>query len=321
MVKTRSSKLKVAPGKRTISSKKPTKTKKRAAPQKRKKVGASQGKKPAPSSKSPKKQGKKRLAPDVELEGPTKKPPKKNWREIYDIFVDMRKDRTAPVDYFGSEALPEKGEHFEFQTLIALMLSSQTKDQMVGKVMRQLQKHGLNIRKIAKTSDAKLHKLIYGVGFHNRKVVYIKNTVNTILEKHGGQVPGNLKDLISLPGIGPKMAIIILNVAFDKQVGISVDTHLHRICREIGWTKNAKNPEDTRRQLESWLPRELWGDINLLLVGIGREVHQEKYKIIQKCHTLYKDDLPKLKKSLNLLKTLGVDVKREMEKHSRKEGE
>ena len=112
------------------------------------------------------------------------------------------------------EALPEKGEHFEFQTLIALMLSSQTKDQMVGKVMRQLQKHGLNIRKIAKTSDAKLHKLIYGVGFHNRKVVYIKNTVNTILEKHGGQVPGNLKDLISLPGIGPKMAIIIFEACY-----------------------------------------------------------------------------------------------------------
>ena len=232
------------------------------------------------------------------------------------MFVDLRKDRTAPVDYFGSEALPIRGKDFEFQTLIALMLSSQTKDQMVGKIMRQLQNHGLSVKNIAKTSDAKLHKLIYGVGFHNRKVLYIKNTVKVLLEKHNGRVPGNLKDLIALPGVGPKMAIIILNVAFDKQVGISVDTHLHRICREIGWTKNAKNPEDTRRQLESWLPRELWGEINLLLVGIGQEVQQEKAKIVSKGLALYKDNLQKQKKCLKLLNVLGVDVKKEIEKLS-----
>ena len=101
------------------------------------------------------------------------------------------------------------------------------------------------------------------VGFHNKKVVYIKKTVQQIQDRFGGEVPSNLKDLIS-SGVGPKMGIIIMNVAFGKPVGISIDTHLHRIC-QLGWVKNVKKPEDTRRQMESWLPKKEWGNINLLL--------------------------------------------------------
>ena len=198
-------------------------------------------------------------------------------------MVELRKDRTAPVDWAGSEALPEEGPHHAFQTLIALMLSSQTKDQMVSTVMRRLQKHGLSVDNIAKTSDKKLFELIYGVGFHNKKVVYIKKTVQQIQDRFGGEVPSNLKDLISFPGVGPKMGIIIMNVAFGKPVGISIDTHLHRICQQLGWVKNVKKPEDTRRQMESWLPKEEWGNINLLLVGVGQEVQQEQLKLVKKC--------------------------------------
>ena len=244
--------------------------------------------------------------------GPNRKPPKDDWKEVYDILVELRKDRTAPVDWAGSEALPEEGPHHAFQTLIALMLSSQTKDQMVSTVMRRLQKHGLSVDNIAKTSDKKLFELIYGVGFHNKKVVYIKKTVQQIQDRFGGEVPSNLKDLISFPGVGPKMGIIIMNVAFGKPVGISIDTHLHRICQQLGWVKNVKKPEDTRRQMESWLPKKEWGNINLLLVGVGQEVQQEQLKLVKKCLQLK----PKRRKekALKIIKKLGVDVKKEMAK-------
>lgn len=243
--------------------------------------------------------------------GPTGKPPKHDWREVYDILVELRKDRTAPVDWAGSEALPENGPHHSFQTLIALMLSSQTKDQMVSTVMKRLQKHGLTVDNIAKTSDKKLYELIYGVGFHNKKVIYIRKTVQQIQDKFDGKVPSNLKDLISFPGVGPKMGIIIMNVAFNKHVGISVDTHVHRICQELGWVKKVKKPEDTRRQMETWLPKEEWGNINLLLVGVGQEVQQERQKLLKKCLQLK----PKTKqeKAIKIIKKLGVNVKKEME--------
>ena len=277
-------------------------TKHKKSTSKEKKVATSP--EPAKGTVSP---GKQRLASYVELSGPTEKPPQKNWKQVYEIFVELRKDRSAPVDFDGSEALPIKGKDFQFQTLICLMLSSQTKDQMVGSVIRRLQKHGLSIENIAHTSDAKLGKLIYGVGFHNKKVVYIRKTVNILIEKHGGEVPDNLKDLISLPGVGPKMAIIVLNVAFNKQVGISVDTHLHRICAQLGWTKSPKTPEHTRRQLESWMPRPLWGDINLLLVGVAQEVQQQPEKLYRKCLMLNSESKQKL--AIDVIKRLGVDVK------------
>ena len=244
--------------------------------------------------------------------GPTSKPPKDDWQEVYDILVELRKDRSAPVDWAGSEALPEKGPHHSFQTLIALMLSSQTKDQMVSTVMKRLQKHGLTVDNIAKTSDKKLFKLIYGVGFHNKKVIYIRKTVQQIIEKFDGNVPSNLKDLISFPGVGPKMGIIIMNVAFDKHIGISVDTHVHRICQQLGWGKKVKKPEDTRRQMEAWLPKEEWGNINLLLVGVGQEVQQEQQKLLKKC--LQIKPKRRKEKALKIIQKLGVNVKREMEK-------
>ena len=100
--------------------------------------------------------------------------------------------------------------------------------------MRRLQKHGLSVDNIAKTSDKKLFELIYSVGFHNKKVVYIKKTVQQIQDRFGGEVPSNLKDLISFPGVGPKMGIIIMNVAFGKPVGISIDTSPPNMPARVG---------------------------------------------------------------------------------------
>ena len=262
-----------------------------------------------PRTPSKKKKKNNSLPTHAVSPGPTKKPPKDDWQEVYNILVELRKDRSAPVDW---AALPEKGPHHAFQTLIALMLSSQTKDQMVSTVMKRLQKHGLTVENIAKTSDKKLFELIYGVGFHNKKVIYIRKTVQQIIEKYDGTVPANLKDLISFPGVGPKMGIIIMNVAFNKHVGISVDTHVHRICQQLGWVKKVKKPEDTRRQMEAWLPKEEWGNINLLLVGVGQEVQQEQQKLLKKCLQLK----PKRRKekALKIIQKLGVNVKREIER-------
>jgi endonuclease-3 len=84
-------------------------------------------------------------------------------------------------------------------------------------------------------------------------------------------VPRTAKELCALPGIGPKMAYIILNVAHGIVTGIGIDTHMHRIMNQLRWMQT-KTPEQTRAVLESWLPREEWGKINLLFVGFGQQV-------------------------------------------------
>ena len=99
------------------------------------------------------------------------KPPD-GWRETWDMVLELRRVRDAPVDFFGSAALPERhlgDQTYRFQVLIALMLSSQTKDQTVAAAMKLLQDHGLTMENIQQTTPAKLDSMIGKVGFHNNK--------------------------------------------------------------------------------------------------------------------------------------------------------
>ena len=238
------------------------------------------------------------------------KPPQ-GWEEIYQLVEELRADRSAPVDSDGSEALPQTDlgpKVRRFQVLIALMLSSQTKDAVVGETMRALQQHGLTVENISQTSPEQLNQLIGKVGFHNNKTKYIKAAVDILLEKYDGDIPPTAQEMMELPGVGPKMAFIVENVAWDKVTGIGVDTHMHRIFNTLKWVQS-KNPEQTRLQLEGWLPRDKWGSINLLWVGFGQEVQQFKPKVLRKVL-----DCSQPAQALKLVKKLGLDYNKEGEK-------
>lgn len=192
--------------------------------------------------------------------------PPKDWESIYALVEELRQDRTAPVDSDGSEALPDKSQGekvFRFQVLISLMLSSQTKDAIVGETMRALQEHGLTVVNIAQTSHEKLNSLIRRVGFHNNKTKYIKETVEILISEYNGDIPPNAVEMMKLPGVGPKMAFIVENVGWGTCSGIGIDTHMHRMFNELKWV-DSKNPEQTRKQLESWLPKDRWMTVNVV---------------------------------------------------------
>lgn len=201
--------------------------------------------------------------------------------------------------------------HREYHALISLMLSSQTKDTVNMATMEKLRAHGLSIDNILATSDEDLDALIHAVGFHNNKVRYIKKTSALLKDRHGGAVPDTMDELLALPGVGPKMALILLRVAFGKTEGISVDTHVHRICNQLGWVgpEGTSAPEKTRAALESWMPRNVWPDVNLVLVGLGQEVQTERQKLLGKC--LAHADSPA---ALRLVSRLGLNVSREASK-------
>lgn len=236
------------------------------------------------------------------------KPPK-DWEKIYSIVEELRADKTAPLDSDGAEALPEKhlGDVvFRFQVLIALMLSSQTKDAVVGEAMRALQQHGLTVENIAATDVETLDKIIQKVGFHNNKSKYIKKTVDILIEKYNGDIPRTAQEMIDdLPGVGPKMAFIVESICYGSGTGIGVDTHMHRIFNDIKWVAS-NSPEKTREQLEGWLPREKWDEVNALWVGFGQESQQQKEKILRKALNSSRP-----KEALQLLNRVGVDLKKE----------
>ena len=214
----------------------------------------------------------------VNPEGEVEIHPPANWEEIYDAVKEMRKLHLAPVDTMGCETLAE--EHVtprdkRFQTLIALMLSSQTKDTTNAIAMRRLQTElpapGLTLENILDVDPVKLNELIYVVGFHNNKTRYIKATAIILRDHYASDIPDTVDGLMSLPGVGPKMAYLCLSAAWGRTEGIGVDVHVHRITNLWGWHKT-KGPEETRTTLQGWLPKEKWHEINHLLVGFGQTI-------------------------------------------------
>ncbi|CAK6973472.1 endonuclease III-like protein 1 [Scomber scombrus] len=198
------------------------------------------------------------------------------WRKQLGFIREMRSSRDAPVDSMGAEKCydTEAPAHVRrFQVLVSLMLSSQTKDQVTAAAMQKLRAHGCTVENILATDDETLGKLIYPVGFWRNKVKFLKLTSAMLQKEFGGDIPDSVEGLVRLSGVGPKMAHLAMGIAWNQVSGIGVDTHVHRISNRLEWLKKpTKNPEETRKALEEWLPRELWSEINWLLVGFGQQV-------------------------------------------------
>lgn len=196
--------------------------------------------------------------------------------ELWKRISAYRKTLPAPVDTIGCDKLrdfnaPKSLQRY--QTLVALMLSSQTRDEVTADTMQKLLKVGLTPEKIANMPEKKLNDLISKVGFHNNKTKYLKAASSILIEKYNSTPPTSLDDLLKLPGVGPKMAYLFVQAADCNVLGIGVDTHVHRLCHRFQWVPpTARGPEDTRRVLEAWLPKQYWGIINKHLVGLGQTV-------------------------------------------------
>ncbi|KAF2220409.1 DNA glycosylase [Elsinoe ampelina] len=201
--------------------------------------------------------------------------PPPTWEKVYQITQDMRTRRVAAVDTMGCENLADdtrSPRDRRLQTLIALMLSSQTKDPVTAAAIKNMQDHlpgGFCLESLLEVDPPQLNSLINKVGFHNNKTRYIKATAEILRDQFGGEIPDTIEGLVSLPGVGPKMAYLTMSAAWGRDEGIGVDVHVHRITNLWGWHKT-RNPEETRAELEAWLPREKWHEINHLLVGFGQ---------------------------------------------------
>ncbi|ORY53484.1 DNA glycosylase [Rhizoclosmatium globosum] len=199
-----------------------------------------------------------------------------NFDDVYAAIQQYRKTHTAPVDTIGCGWLADRelaGPEFRFQTLTALLLSSQTTDERNAAAIERLKAlpDGLNPPSIIATETQTLEDILRGVSFHKRKAVYLKETAKMVLDKFEGDVPNTLEGLLEFPGVGPKMAYLALQCCWDISVGIGVDTHVHRIANKLGWVSTKKTePESTRKELEDWLPKKYWAEINPLLVGFGQ---------------------------------------------------
>ncbi|KAH9961049.1 DNA glycosylase [Russula dissimulans] len=201
------------------------------------------------------------------------------WRETYDAIKEMRSRFPAPVDTMGCDTAKWKEtdpRNKRFATLISLMLSSQTKDEVTDAAVDKLRSAfggTLSLEALLAAEEHVIADAINKVGFWRRKTQYIRQAAQRLQNDFDSDVPKTVDELCSLPGVGPKMAFLCLHAAWDINVGIGVDVHVHRITNRLKWHKPlTKNPEETRLNLQSWLPTEFHKEINYLLVGFGQVI-------------------------------------------------
>lgn len=168
-----------------------------------------------------------------------------------------------------------------FKILISCLLSLRTQDKNTKTASRKLFAVADTPRKILEVPNEKLEQLIYSSGHYKKKAQTLKYVSKEILEKFNGQVPSTKEELLSIKGIGPKTANIVLNFAFDQLV-LPIDTHCHRIPNRLGWVKT-KTPEKTEIELEKILPKKYWKEFNAIFVLFGKTICQPISPWCSKC--------------------------------------
>ena len=160
--------------------------------------------------------------------------------------------------------------HDPFATLISCLLSLRTKDATTDAASARLFRLARTPRAMLRLPARRIERVIYPVGFYRTKARTILDVSRTLVERHGGQVPATLEELLELKGVGRKTANLVVTLAFRKY-GICVDTHVHRITNRLGYVKT-KTPEETEMRLRERLPRRHWRTYNDLLVAFGQNL-------------------------------------------------
>jgi endonuclease-3 len=158
-----------------------------------------------------------------------------------------------------------------FELLVATILSAQCTDERVNIVTRKLFKKYRTPEDFAFVNLRTLEEIIRPTGYYHSKARHIKGASKMILERFGSRVPDTMDELLELPGVGRKTANIVLSVAYGKDAGIAVDTHVKRLSKRLGLTKN-DDPDKIEKDLLAITPKELWAKVTMLLILHGRNV-------------------------------------------------
>ncbi len=167
------------------------------------------------------------------------------------------------------DALAQRAET-PYKILIATMLSLRTQDKTTGPASERLFALADAPAAMLTLSAETIERAIYPVGFYKIKAQNVLIASRILLEKHDGRVPNTIEELIELPGVGRKVANLVLTMGYGLP-GICVDTHVHRITNRWGYVQT-KTPEQTEFALRAKLPPQYWIEINGNLVMFGQNI-------------------------------------------------
>ena len=178
------------------------------------------------------------------------------------------------------DAVPELHFTNPYETLVATMLSAQSTDKQVNKVTPAVFRDFPTVSSMAQTTPEILFPYVKSCGFSS-KAANIVMAARKIMAEYGGEVPGDLDRLTSLPGVGRKTANVVLANAFHIPA-MAVDTHVFRVSNRLGLA-SAGSIEKTERQLMQNIPREDWIRAHHWLIYHGRRVCKAQRPLCGAC--------------------------------------
>lgn len=162
-----------------------------------------------------------------------------------------------------------------FQLLVAVMLSAQCTDKRVNMVTPALFAAYPTPEAMSQASVAEVLAYIRSVSYPNAKATHLVGMAQRLCEAYGGQVPDNIDDLQTLPGVGRKTANVVCAVIWNQPT-MAVDTHIFRVSERLGLTTNSKSPRQTEDQLTRYIPADLIPKAHHWLLLHGRYVCQTR---------------------------------------------
>lgn len=184
--------------------------------------------------------------------------------EILSSIKDLTDPLAPPVQSFEKSI-----RSTPLRILISVLLSSRTKDGVTMGASERLFSAADTPEKILALGEVKIAELIYPVGFFRQKAKNIMK-IAAKLKETAGEVPTDFEKLTSFPGVGRKTANLVLSLAFGIPA-ISVDIHVFRISRRLGWVSGDK-PEIVEEELKEIFPESEWNSVNQTLVGFGQTI-------------------------------------------------
>lgn len=173
-------------------------------------------------------------------------------------------------EHYGTEKICYLDHENPWQLLIAVILSAQCTDARVNIVTGPLFERYPSAGALADADVSEVENLIHSVGFYKNKARNIILASRKIVQDFGGEVPENLEELITLPGVGRKTANVIRGNIYDEP-SIVVDSHVKRISNKLGFTKET-DPEKVEYALMKVLPKDHWIMYNIQIITLGRQI-------------------------------------------------
>lgn len=168
-----------------------------------------------------------------------------------------------------------------FELLVAVIMSAQCTDERVNKITARIFPELNTPEKMGALTQAEMEEKIRDCGLFRSKAKNLLATCRMLVENFNSEVPDNIKDLMTLPGVGKKTANVIVSVVYNVPA-IAVDTHVFRVSHRLGLAKGA-DPLATEAELQKAIPKEKWGDAHHWLIWHGRKICKARNPLCSEC--------------------------------------